>query len=845
MTISKTNNMTISKTNNMTINKTNNMTINKTNNKITNKPNSKYSGASQSRAMVRRCEPDLSTGLTSEQVRHRIEVGAVNTQGQGLTSTIGQIILQNTVTLFNFVIAFLAIIIVLVGHSNNILFVGVAISNTLMGIFQEIRAKRSLDKLSVLSKVHATVIRDGKAISVGTDELVLDDIVAITAGNQVFADAVVVSSDRLEMDESLLTGESKSVIKNEGDAVLSGSYVTSGRAYIRLTAVGEDSYAHTLTAEAKKSSKKTPRLLFVLKRIILSLTVIIFPLGTALFCVNYYLREEDIATSVLGMSASVLGMIPSGLILLTSVTMMVGAMKLAQRKALVQSLPSIETLARVDVLCLDKTGTITDGTLLFERMELFEEVPMEAAERAIAELMGALEDTNSTAMALTEAFGKSGNWKANMTMPFSSDRKWSGASFKDGGSFIIGAPNILFPGYKTNFIERANAMAARGLRVLCLAYSFLPIADGRAPDDMHCLALLYLSDRIRENAAETFAYFAGEDVTIKVISGDNPLTVSAIAAKAGISDAHRTIDMSVIREGANYAAIAKEYTVFGHVNPTQKRELIRGLRENGRTVCMTGDGVNDILAMRESDCSLAMINGSDAARFASDFVMMSEDFGVMVDVLREGRRVINNIEKVAAIFLLKTVYSTLLTLIYIFIPFPYPVTPLQMMPINEMTVGIPAFFIALQATYFKPIKRMVANIIEHTLPAALTVVISTMYLQLTAILFEIPNEELATMVVLLIGSIGFYLLLKLIHPFTSRMKLMMALLITCFLLFLIIFSDFLTLASLFNRNAFFYLPLLYFGYHVHEFLGFVCYKTAGAYRILKNAGWTKAKRKKA
>ena len=790
---------------------------------------------------VKRCSPDVSTGLSAEQVRQRVEAGAGNVQKQGLTPTIPNIILTNTFTLFNFINVFLAVVIICVGRPENLLFLGIAVCNTCMGVFQELRAKRALDKLAVLAKARVTVIRDGNKISVAQDELVLDDIVVLAAGNQVCADGVIVTSDLLETDESLLTGESDRIRKAEGDIILSGSYVTSGRAFVRVTAVGDDSYAHSLTAEAKKSKKQAPKLLRILNRIIMVLTIVIIPLGAALFCVKYLLRGEVLQTAVLGTAASMLGMIPAGLILLTGVTMTVGALKLARRKALVQALPSIETLARTDVLCLDKTGTITDGSLLFEKMELYSDILMEAAGLAVSELMGTLEDTNATAIALTSAFGKTENWAAETIVPFSSERKWSGATFSEEGSYIIGTPNILFNGCETDFLEQANKEAAEGQRVLCLAFSSQSIVEEHLPEDLSCLALLILSDHLRENAVETFRYFAQEDVIIKVISGDNPRTVSAVAAKAGLAGAEKSIDMNTLGNNTDYAAIVEENTVFGHVTPQQKRELIRGLKKNGHTTCMTGDGVNDILAMRESDCSVAMVGGSDAARSACDFVLLSDDFSVMVDVLKEGRRVINNIEKVAAIFLLKTIYSVILTLIYIFIPYPYPISPLQMTPINELTVGIPSFFIALEANYARPAGKLLSNILEHTLPAAITVVLNTLYIQLASILFEIPVAESSTMVVFLIGVMGFYLLSQLAKPYTRRIKWLLVVLVNGFILSFVFLGNLLMLTGLFSRNIFFYLPLIYFSYHVHSFLGKVCRKAVDAFKILKAAGWMRYK----
>lgn len=795
---------------------------------------------------LKRVSPDPAVGLNAGQVAKRIEAGAVNSGGKGLTPGVAEIIFKNTFTLFNFVYAFIAVALVMTDNSSHMMFIWVSVTNTLLGVVQELWAKRALDKLAVLAKASVSVVRDGKTAKIAQEEVTLDDIMLLSAGSQVCADAVVVKSDLLEMDESLLTGESERIRKFEGDSVLSGSYVTSGRAYARVVSVGEESYAHSLIAEAKKQKKKIPKLQSILKRIIMVLTIVIFPLGAALFAVKYN-RGEDFQNVILGTATSVLGMIPAGLIVLTGVTMSVGALKLSQKKALVQSLPNIETLARTDVLCLDKTGTITDGTLAFEYMETYNNIPEENIKLTVSELMGALNDANATAKALADAFGKTENWPVAARVPFSSERKWSGAAFSGMGSYIIGSPNIVFFDRQADFLDKANEEAQKGMRALCVAYSPDEITGGQLPDRLYCMALLFISDRIRENAADTFRYFAEEEIIIKVISGDNPRTVAAIAEKAGLENTG-AIDMSSLQKEADYMEIAEKFTVFGHVSPQQKQRLVAALKKNGHTVCMTGDGVNDILAMRDSDCSVAMAAGNDAARSACDFVLMSDDFGAMAEVLREGRRIINNIEKISAIFLVKTIYSVLLTLIYIFLPYPYPFFPLQMMPVNELTIGIPSFFLALQANYARPAGQMLTKIIEHTLPAAITVIINTMYIQIAGILFEIPAAESSTMVVFLLGVVGFYLMIQLADPFTWRIKLMVGLLFSAFLLSFVFFNP---LASflfgeespvfegLLGKNVFFYLPLVYFSYYVHSLLGGACRKAMDAWMILKRAGWLK------
>ncbi len=771
-----------------------------------------------SAAPVNRYQPDCRQGLATAEVEARTAAGMRNTQEDNLTPTISQIIIRNTVTLFNIINAFLAICVIAVGHPENALFFGVVICNSAMGIFQEVRSKRTLDKLSILAQAKASVVRDGKITKITPDELVLDDIVYLKSGDQVCADGVVVQAKGLEADESMLTGETDRIRKPAKSQVLSGSFITGGQAYIQVTAVGEDNYANALTAEAKKTKKNKSRLLFLMNRIIQILTIVIIPLGLLLFY-SQYISTDSIETSVLGAAAAVSGMIPSGLVLLTSVTLTVGAMTLARKKALVQSLPSIETLARTSVLCLDKTGTITDGSLAFERLDLINAAAGGNIETAIAEMMGALQDSNATAEALKKQFPPVHTWTTLRELPFNSDRKWSGATFQSQGTYILGAPNIIFAGREEASLRRANELAGKGYRFLCLAHSEEPLQDEQLPSRLRCEALLLLSDNIRSDAVETFEYFAGEGVILKVISGDNPRTVSTIAGKAGIAGAGQYIDMSQVEEDADFAELADSYTVFGHVSPVQKKKLIQGLQKKGHTACMTGDGVNDIPAMKEADCSVAMVSGSDAARSSCDFVLMGSDFGAMVNVLKEGRRVINNIEKVACIYLISTIYSVLFSLIYTFIPFPYPYAPLQMTAINTLTVGVPAFILALQPNYKRPEGRFLTNILEHSIPAAITILFNTLYIQLAGAWFDIPAEETSTMVVLLVGVVCFFLLLRITKPYTVLDRIMLGTLMAAFVILFVFLGDYFMYEGLFGRNVFFYAPLFYFSYHIHGFLG--------------------------
>lgn len=763
-------------------------------------------------------EPDIATGLSTQQVEQRRAAGAVNTQPQGITPSVGRIVLKNVLTLFNFINIVLAVLLVLVGHPENILFLGIALCNTCMGIFQEVRAKRTLDKLSILAQNKVSVIRDSAPTQLDPGEIVLDDIVCLSSGNQICADAVVVDTAGLEVDESLLTGESDNIRKKPGDGVMSGSFVTAGQAYVRVTAVGGENYATALTVEAKQEKKPRSLLMKTLNNIIRALTIVIVPVGLLLFYNQYTSPEGTVESAMLGTSAAVLGMIPEGLILLTGVTLTVGAMNLAKRKALVQSLSSIETLARVDVLCLDKTGTITDGTLTFEELLPQEEGAEEQASQAIAALMVALRDENATATALRGAFPGGVATGTVATVPFSSSRKWSGASFAGRGSFLLGAPGFVFPDRQGDFFAVVEEYAAKGHRVLCLAHSPKTLSGEALPDELTCMALVVLSDTVRREAPSTFRYFAGQGVTLKVISGDDALTVSTVALSAGIQDADKYVDMSQQSDQADLRSLVRDNTVFGRVSPHQKRELIRALRANGHTTCMTGDGVNDVLAMKESDCSVAMIGGSDAARGASDFVLMSSDFSAMIGVLREGRRVINNIEMVSALYLVKTIYSAVLSLLYMFLPYPYPFIPLQMMPINGLTVGIPSFFLALRSNYQRPEGKFLANILEKSVPAALTVVFNILIVQLAGVVFDLPFGQTSTMNVLLTGVVGFVVLNRVSRPLTGKIKIMLVGLAGAFIVMFFGFGHLLMLENILNRNVFFYLPLIYTGPRMFRFL---------------------------
>ena len=765
-------------------------------------------------ALFERVEADPELGLTDEQVRLRREAGAVNIPPKGVTPALSLIIYRNVFTLFNCINLILAVLIVLVGNSRNAIFFFVAVCNTFMGIIQEIRAKRTLDRLTILSEGSVKAIRGGRETLLPQRDIVLDDIFIISAGEQVYADAIVLVSNGLEVNESLLTGESENVTKQSGQILLSGSYIAAGSAYARATAVGAASYANTLAVRAKHAKKEQTPMMRSINRIIRILTYIIIPLGALLFLTRW---RAGIPNAVLSAAAAMIGMIPEGLVLLTGAALTIGALRLARASALVQTLPGIEMLARADIMCLDKTGTITDGKLL-----LFDIIPISGCDKADAvaalrEMIGALSEENTVSAALMASIGQSNEWPVDFRVPFSSERKWSGVCFSEKGCYILGAPAAVIPDGIVAHREFIESLTGAGKRVLCLARADKSMNGAKLPDGLAAEALIVLSDVLRPEAAATFKFFAEEGVGLKIISGDDPLTVSSIAGEAGIQGYASYIDMGKVAEPVFdpgdesrdrvYSEIAAHYTVFGRTSPAQKKALVSALRRDGHTVCMTGDGVNDVLAMKEADCSVAMRSGSGAARGASDFVLMSSDFSSMKQILYEGRRVINNIETVSALYLIKTIYSTALSVLYLFISAPYPFEPVQVTPINMFTVGIPSFFLALRNNFAKPEGRFGANILHYSLPAALVIVINIMIIHIYGMFFDLLPAERGLMRIVATGVTGFYALLMLTRPYGKWLALFFSY-VAVFSVCLMLLMPFFNLNALEPRDILLLIPLL-------------------------------------
>ena len=651
-------------------------------------------------------------GLTQEEVRAHREQGRTNTMPRRTEGGVADILRRNVLTLFNLLNLCLAGLLLWVGSHRDMLFLGVVLSNTLIGTIQELRAKRTHDRLQLLSEGRVRVMRDGVECRLSPQELVLDDVVLLSRGDQIPADATVLSGAG-EADESLLTGESAPVSKAAGDTLYSGSFLVSGSVAARLTAVGADSYAGQLQLSARRVKRAQSELMRDMRRIIRWVSVLIVPIGAAMFSRQYASVDLGLRDAVTGTVASMLGMIPEGLILLTSVSLAAGVVALGRRNALVNELFGIETLARTDVVCMDKTGTLTSGEMVLDRTLALNGVPPEEIAAYMAALLRASADETPTVRALAEAFPASNAPEIAQAVPFSSARKWSAAQAEGLGSVVLGAPERLLKG---EALKQAQALAAQGLRVLALLCAPAPLCGEALPEGLVPAALLCLRDALRPNVQKTVRYFGEQGVTLKVISGDSPLTVSHAAAAAGVPGADRMVDLSTIEGEKDYTALSRHYTIFGRVSPQDKQGLIEALRKDGHGVAMVGDGVNDIPALKAADCSIAMAGGSDAACRVAQITLLDADFDVMPRIVLEGRRVINNITRAASLFLVKNIFSLLLSVLLLIFPFAYPFAPIQLTLVSSLTIGIPSFVLALQPSRDRVSGSFLRNVIMRALP---------------------------------------------------------------------------------------------------------------------------------
>lgn len=718
------------------------------------------------RKPVARIETTADTGLTQAQVKERMEKGWSNAPVDSPSKTTKEIIISNVFTYFNLIFLVIAVLLLLVGAFRDLTFLPVIICNTLIGIIQEIRSKKVLDKLSVLNAPKATVVREGKLQTIPAEKAVLDDVVKFQAGNQICADATVIDGE-VQVNESLLTGESDEITKKPGDTLMSGSFVVSGSCLGRLEQVGADSYISKLTLEAKATKEgEQSEMIRSLDKLVQIVGFLIIPIGVVLFGQQYLLGDSSIKTSMQAMVAAIIGMIPEGLYLLASVALVVSVMRLATKKVLVHDMKCIETLARVNVLCVDKTGTITENTMKVHdvvSLEPYEKEELPPLKELLGDFAHAMSKDNITMAAMQEYFTQGSGQVATSVTSFSSAFKYSSVTFHTT-SYVLGAPEFVLRDDYEIYKETIESYGSEGYRVLVFGrYEGTP--DGKAlTEAVVPYGLVLLANPIRKEAWETFQYFADQGVDIKVISGDNPVTVSKVASQAGIANADNYIDASQLKTPDDIKQAVLKYTVFGRVTPDQKRQFVRALKEAGKTVAMTGDGVNDVLALKDADCSIAMASGSDAAAQASQLVLLESNFSCMPSVVLEGRRVVNNIERSASLFLVKNIFSFLLSLFSMAFMITYPLEPSQISMVAMFTIGIPAFLLAME-----PNKKMIeghflTNVLLKALPAGLTDVLIVGFLTVFGQTFGMSNEEISTAATLLLAIVGLMILFKISKP---------------------------------------------------------------------------------
>ncbi len=712
---------------------------------------------------VARVQADSKEGLNEEQVRERFAAHADNYKVESSTRSVGDIIKSNVLTYFNLVFTVIAVLLAIVGAWRDMMFLPVIIANTCIGIFQEIHSKRVLDKLALLNAPKCMAVRDGKEVTLPADKLVLDDIVVFSAGSQIPADATVVDGE-IQVNESLITGESDEIGKRAGDSLLSGSFVVSGTAHARLEKVGKDSYISRLTLQATKSKQgEQSEMIRSLNYLIIVMGIIIIPIGIALFVQSFIYNEGTFRNSITGMVAAVIGMIPEGLYLLASVAMAVSVMRLAQKKVLVHDMKCIETLARVNVLCVDKTGTITEPGMHVYAVETTDRENKTEVHGLLSDFAAAQSADNATMEALKEYCADDAKTKADRVYSFSSETKYSGAVFS-GRSYVIGAPEFVLRNQFEEYQDQIAQYSSKGYRVLVFGEYEGQLGKGALTETVYPLAFVMLANPIRQGAKETFSYFAENDVEIKVISGDNPLTVSVIAKEAGIANADRYVDAATLKEDKDYDEAVDKYTVFGRVTPNQKRILVQTLKAHKKTVAMTGDGVNDVLALKDADCSVAMASGSDAASNVSQLVLLESDFSRMPSVVAEGRRVVNNIQRTASLYIVKNIFSMLLAIFSVLLMLDYPLRPVQITLVSMFTIGIPSFVLALEPNRDIIRGHFLTNVLVKALPAGLTDFLVVSSLVLFCREFGVDPECLSTSCTVLLAIVGFMILYRIAQP---------------------------------------------------------------------------------
>ncbi len=731
-------------------------------------------------------EEKTFVGLTSEEVSNRVAEGKINGEQTIRTKSVGQIFRENILTFFNFLFTALAIILIFFVSRNisgvgNFGFLILIVFNTLVGIVQGLRSKFTMDKLSLLSAPKAVVVRDGIETEIALETIVLDDIMVLTAGKQICADAIVVGGS-LEVNESLITGEPDAILKHEGDELMSGSFVVSGKAYCKVEHIGMDNFVMKISAGAKYFKRPSSEIWRSLMFVVKFMSIVILPVGIALFLIKYLIQDGALNPTVLTVVGTIIGMIPSGLVALATTVFCVSVIRLSKHKTLAQDLYCIETLARVDVLCLDKTGTITEGSMEVNGVQPKDGLSEAEFKQILKNLTFALDEDNATALALksyVQDLDPQGT--AEGTVPFSSQRKWSGATI-DGKSYVLGAPEFVFKSPDTFISSTTADMAQKGYRVLVLACAKGGFDGSNLPSNLQFYGFIYITDKIRKEAPATLEFFRKEGVNVKIISGDNPVTVRAVAHRAGLLDCDNIIDMSTLKTEEEIYAAADKYTIFGRVLPDQKLMLVKALKAAGHTVAMTGDGVNDVLALKEADCSVAMASGSDAAKNVSSLVLLDSNFASMPKVVAEGRRSINNLERSASLYLMKTIYNTLLAILFMLVPSELPFEPNNLTIIGGVTIGLPSVIIALEPNRDIVKGHFLPKVIGSALPGGITVLIGAICVLIAKNTFlQMDVEQTQSMYIVVTTLIGLMYLFKVCLPFTWLHGVTYAAMITIFI----------------------------------------------------------------
>lgn len=743
----------------------------------------------------------IITGLTNKEIEERINSGKINHNTTIKTKSVKEIFRTNICTLFNFLNLFLAFLVFLVGSYKNLLFLGTILCNTLIGIIQELKSKKIIDKLSLIVSKKVTVIRNGENKFITPEQIVMDDLIKLMPGEQIVTDSKILNG-KIEVNESLITGEINPIQKNIGDTILSGSFVVSGEALAQVIHVGEENYTYKITKEAKYLKPIGSEIMKSLKKIIKLISYIIVPIGILFFLKQTHIPNNTIQNSVVNTVAALIAIIPDGLMLLTSTVMALSVIKLSKYNVLIQEMYCMEILARVDTICFDKTGTLTKG-----QMQITKYIPIKNTDikTIIKEICYNLDNHNSTMNALIDKYGKTNNYEVKEIIPFKSENKWSGVTFEKYGTYIIGAPEKLLNDLK--IVEKYQ----QENRVIALVHSEENFKNEKLPKNLELIGIFLIEDVIRKEAKETIEFFQKNDVDVKIISGDNPITVSKIAQKLKLSFYDNYIDTTNLTEQELKEAALK-YNIFGRVTPQGKKTLVKSLQENNHTVAMTGDGVNDVLALKQSDCAIALSSGTEAARNVSELILLDSNFNSIPKIVLEGRRTINNIQRSASLFITKTLYALLLLTLFMFVKKSYPFIPIQLTLTSVFTIGIPAFILALEPNNEKVKGNFLINVTSVAFPTSITIIFNIILLLITSEIINMPQIDISTIAVLLLGTTGFMHIYRISYPLNLIRTILLTTMIISFLIAIFGFENLFSLSILNRELIAIYLILALFSY---------------------------------